>query len=138
MAKMTTNDKPDARTDLPALLRRLRLFLPAHCLLVDDHTPFADALGGGVQVPPLTARELALSDSTVKTHVQAIFDKLGLSSPAQAVDAQRPQALGARLLHQCQPQLDAAGPSGAPSTPDPTHARHRPGPGPDRCRPRRL
>ena len=36
MAKMTTNDKPDARTDLPALLRRLRLFLPAHCLLVDE------------------------------------------------------------------------------------------------------
>jgi glycolate oxidase len=33
---MATNDKPEIRTDLPALLRRLRLFLPAHCLLVDE------------------------------------------------------------------------------------------------------
>jgi len=36
MSKMTTSDKPEIRTDLPALLRRLRLFLPAHCLLVDE------------------------------------------------------------------------------------------------------
>ncbi|MBQ0931658.1 response regulator transcription factor [Ideonella sp. 4Y16] len=33
----------------------------------------------------LIARELALSDSTVKTHVQAIFDKLGVTSRAQVV-----------------------------------------------------
>ena len=33
----------------------------------------------------LIARDLALSDSTVKTHVQAIFDKLGVSSRAQVV-----------------------------------------------------
>jgi glycolate oxidase len=36
MSKMATNDKPEIRTDLPALLRRLRLFLPAHCLLADE------------------------------------------------------------------------------------------------------
>ncbi len=33
----------------------------------------------------LIARELELSDSTVKTHVQAIYDKLGVASRAQAV-----------------------------------------------------
>jgi glycolate oxidase len=33
---MTTRDPAEIRTDLPALLRRLRLFLPAHCLLVDE------------------------------------------------------------------------------------------------------
>lgn len=31
------------------------------------------------------ARELGLSDSTVKTHVQAIYDKLGVATRAQAV-----------------------------------------------------
>lgn len=60
--------------------------------------------GTGSELPPLTARqldvfrclvsglsnkliarELALSDSTVKTHVQAIFDKLGVTSRAQVV-----------------------------------------------------
>ncbi|MBN8487790.1 MAG: response regulator transcription factor [Burkholderiales bacterium] len=33
----------------------------------------------------LIARQLGLSDSTVKTHVQAIFDKLGVTSRAQVV-----------------------------------------------------
>jgi glycolate oxidase len=33
---MTTRDPAEIRTDLPALVRRLRLFLPAHCLLVDE------------------------------------------------------------------------------------------------------
>ncbi len=36
MSKMTTTDKPEIRTDLSALLRRLRLLLPAHCLLADE------------------------------------------------------------------------------------------------------
>lgn len=33
----------------------------------------------------LIARELSLSDSTVKTHVQAIYDRLGVTSRAQVV-----------------------------------------------------
>jgi two-component system nitrate/nitrite response regulator NarL len=33
----------------------------------------------------LIARELGVSDSTVKTHVQAIFERLDISSRAQAV-----------------------------------------------------
>lgn len=72
------------------------------------HVPPAVVRGAepaaGTELPPLTARqldvfrclvaglpnkliarELALSDSTVKTHVQAIFDKLGVSSRAQVV-----------------------------------------------------
>lgn len=70
------------------------------------HVPPAVVRGaqGHAELPPLTARqldvfrcqvsglsnkqiarELALSDSTVKTHVQAIFDKLGVASRAQVV-----------------------------------------------------
>src|SRR5574343_234051 len=36
MSKMATNNKLEIRTDRPALLRRLRLSLPAHCLLADE------------------------------------------------------------------------------------------------------
>lgn len=36
MSKMAINDKHEICTDQPALVGRLRLFLPAHCLLVDE------------------------------------------------------------------------------------------------------
>ncbi|MBQ0957526.1 response regulator transcription factor [Ideonella sp. 4Y11] len=89
--------------DAAALDQALRTVLGGGVHVPPALTRSADSATGG-ELPPLTARqmdvfrclvgglsnkliarELALSDSTVKTHVQAIFDKLGVTSRAQVV-----------------------------------------------------
>jgi two-component system, NarL family, nitrate/nitrite response regulator NarL len=114
---LSADDRPE--TVLAALDHGASGFIPKSADSAALDQALRTVLGGGVHVPPavvrgaqatatdlppltarqldvfrclvgglpnkLIARELGLSDSTVKTHVQAIFDKLGVTSRAQVV-----------------------------------------------------